>query len=412
MREIGPIAESRPAAIAKSLRMAARKARAPANTWTGGGGGLRARSGRQLFIIGVVISFILVILLPVVGSAIYLGLIASDQFATEVRFAVRGNERSSVDTIGAITGLPSTSQIQDSMIVAEFIASRGMVEELEKAVPLREMYSRPEIDFLSRLYPSEPVEDVVRYWRRRIDVDVASSSGIITIVVRAFTPDESFRVANAVITLSERLANSLSERAREDALKQARVELDRARANLDVKIAAMRDLRNDDRVLDATKAASAMTDMLTELKLSLLRLEDEYTTQRRSVSENAPQIRVLSARIESLRGQIKQIEDQLTRGSNSSGSPLSETMGQFDRGAIERSVAEKQYIDTAVSFERARLNTLSQQLYITSFLRPVVAQKALYPKRFILWSIISIIAIVTWSIGITAATMARNYLVN
>jgi capsular polysaccharide transport system permease protein len=404
----GAMALPRHAEIARALRAAARQSRAPTDFWTGGGG-MAARHGQRSFFLALVIGCVLLVILPILFSAFYLWVVASNQYASEVRFAVRANERPMPDSVGAL-GTPSANQIQDSRIVANFIVSRGMVEELERTINLRNLFSRPEIDWLSRFRKHDSIEELTKYWHRRmVDVDIDSMSGIITVLVRAFTAKEAYDLANAVISISEHLANTLSERARNDALRQTKEQLERSRENLQQKVGAMRNLRDAEGVLDATETADTTTKMLTELRMQLLRLENEYTVQRQSVSGDSPQLRVLSAHIQSLRSQVQQLQDRMTQNRGTNNPTLSGAMVQFERLSLDRDVAQNQYIEASAAFERARIEASTQQIYLTSFLRPVMAEEALYPRRFFLWSMISVGAIFFFFIIAGSAVMARNH---
>ena len=54
-----------------------------------------------------------------------------------------------IDAVGMITGLPSSQIVSDSYIVADYIDSRDMVEELLRRLPLRSIYA--DGDFFSRV---------------------------------------------------------------------------------------------------------------------------------------------------------------------------------------------------------------------------------------------------------------------
>jgi capsular polysaccharide transport system permease protein len=172
----------------------------------------------------------------------------------------------------------------------------------------------------------------------------------------------------------------------------------------------MRDLRNTERVLDADKTAEAMTKMLAELRLQRLKLEQEYTVQRRSVSADSPQLKVLGARIASIKDQIAQLEAQMTSRGSPANPVLSDALGRFDRERLDHDLAQKQYVAASAAFQRARLDVESQQIYLTTFLKPVLAEDALYPKRWWLWSIITVICLALWGGGVASAVLVRNHL--
>lgn len=405
--DVEPATSGRASLVSQSLREAAREARMPRARW------VPLRSFRmpmwRSFGLWLVASFIVVVALPAFGAGVYLAMFASDQYASEVRFAVRGGERSPLDALSGVLGASGSEYFQDSLIVTTYLRGRQAIEDINKTVDLRQAFSRPNADFLSRFNPKNPIEELVWYWHWRTDISIDSLSGVITVIVRAFTPQDSLDIAKQVIVVSEKLVNDLSERSRRDALRQAQIELARAETVLQEKIGAMRNLRNNEGVLDADKTAEAMIKMLAEMRLERLRLEQEYAVQVRTVAPETPHLRVLAARIASMREQIGRLEGQMTRGGVQNAPVLADAMGQFDKQKLERDIAQKQYVAAASAFERARMQLETQQLYLATFLKPVLAQEALYPKRWWIWSIILISALALWGSGAGIAMLVRNY---
>jgi capsular polysaccharide transport system permease protein len=291
----------------------------------------------------------------------------------------------------------------------DYIHGRSIVEELDRSIDLRKRFSRAEADYLSRFDPTEPIEELVEYWHKRVAVSIDPMSGIISVVVRAFTPQDALDIANGIVVLSEKLANELSERSRRDSLRQARLELDRAEASLQEKIKAMRDLRNREGLLDAEKTGEAMIQMIGELRLQLARLEQEYASQLRAVSATSPQMKVMNARILDMREQIKRLENQMTERRTSAGTVLSESMSRFEQQKIEHEIALKHYAAAAAGFERARLELENQRVYVVTFLKPVIAEDALYPYRGWIWAAIWAICLAIWGSGVAATVFIRNY---
>ena len=400
--------------ISRSLKDVSRQMRRPAPVWVGG---ITQQAERLTSSFGawVLLAFIAVVALPVMSVGLYLAIFASDQYASEARFAVRGGDRGALDPLASLTG-GSASHMQDSLIIADFIRGRGMVEELEKTLNLREMFSPARADWVFSFNSEKPIEKLVRYWRWQVDVNTESMSGIITVVVRAFTPEDSLAISKAVIAASEKLVNDLSERARRDALKQARSELTLAENALQERIKSMRDLRNRDGLLDASKTSDALTKLIGSLRLELARMESEYSSSRNSVAETSPQMRVLQARIRSTREQIRLIEARMTAtgrpvaSAEAGNAPaLADSMGRFDRLRLEQEFAQKHYVDAAAALERARMELDAQQLYLATFLQPVLAQDALYPKSGWIMAALATICLALWGAGTGIAVLVRNY---
>src|SRR5262249_14495822 len=118
---------------------------------------------------------------------------------------------------------------------------------------------------------------------------------------------------------------------------------------------------------------------------------------------------VQEARIASMQSQIQHLEMQMTNGGSNSPT-LANSMSQFDRLQLERDVAEKQYTAAAAAFEAARLQLESQQVYLATFLQPVLAQEALLPRRWWLFSIVVAVSLTLWGALIGIGVLVRNYI--
>ena len=398
---------ARAALISQSLRDAARKAHRSNGTWLPVAG--TGRRWDRALVPGIIAGFVLIVLLPVLVSGIYLAFIASDQYSSEIRFAVRGGEPTVLEPIGTIR-IASAQRIQDTLIVYNYIQSRGIVEDIDRTLDLRKIYSRPDADYFWRFNPKLPIEELVKYWWRRVSVSIDPMSGIITVIVTAFTPEDALLVGKAVVSSSEQLVNDVSERARKAALSQAQAELNLKQANMHDKIRSMRDLRNIERVMDAGKAAESLNTMYATLQLDLIRLEQEYTVQRRTIAPTAPQLQVLQSRITAARDQLKKLASQITTSSFGTDPALSELMGRFDLQKLELQIAESHYQQAMGNFERARLAITAQQLYLAPFQPPVLAEYALYPQRWWIWSVILAISLALWGGGIGIALVVRNHI--
>ena len=303
---------------------------------------------------GLIASFIATVLLPAIATGAYYGLIASDQYATEARFSLRNGEPGLGEMLGGLTGGGGSQQTQDSQIIVEYARSRSMVENIENDINLRQIFSREGIDHISRFNPNKPIEALVRYWRKRVDTHYERMSGIITLEVRAFTPEDSLRLAEKILAQCEKLVNDLSQRSRRDALKQAKLELQRAEAQLKGATAEMREAQNSQGVLDATVEAEALNKIVTQLRAELIRAQ-QIASQGDTVSTDAPQVRVLNSRAQALQDQIDKYASQIA-DKNQGGESMADRKRALDLKQTDLSVAMQRYLLASIAFENARVD--------------------------------------------------------
>lgn len=390
---------------ARSLRLAKGK-RVSRTSWA-----ISARIGYQTFrqvrrsrtgLTGFLVFFVA----PAALAVAYFSLIASSQYTAEARFAVRGGERAPIDAVAALTGLASFTQAQDSLIVVNYVKSQALVEELDRQIGLRGVFSRDGIDWISRFDSDDPIEDLVKYWRSHIKTSIEAPSGIVTVQISAFSPQEALRIADATVELSERLVNELSMRARKDAVTEAEAELARAEQRLSHARSAQRDLRNEQATLDPRRTAEGIGKLISELRLEKIHLEQEVAAaERGNVGERAPQIQIMRTRVDVIGEQIAGLEQGVTSQNAGQGDTIAGKITRFDELELERQIAEKQYTLAAAALERARINAEGKKVYLATFVHPVLPVDSTYPKRF-LFSLLGIGAAALFYVGAMAAGRA------
>jgi capsular polysaccharide transport system permease protein len=400
--------QTKAAAIARALRRAARQARQPASIVSGGVGFRRSRKDR-LFTLGLIASAVTIVLLPMLVIGVYYGLIASDQYATETRFSLRNGEPGLSDMLGGLTGGGGSQQTQDSQIIIDYARSRTIVESLEKEVDLRQIFSPEGVDYFSRFKKHKPIEELVRYWRKRVDAYYEKASGIMTLEVRAFTPEDSLMLAQRVLEHCEKLVNDLSQRSRRDALAQAELELQRAQTQLKGATADMREAQNSQGVLDATVEAQALNKIVTMLRIDLVKAQQQIAGQGAAVLSDAPQVRVLNARVQTLQDQINKYASQIA-DKNQGGESMADRKRALDLNQTELAVAMQRYVMASVAFENARLDLETQKTYLAPFIKPMLATRPTYPKRWWNWFLISGPAFLAWALLAGSAFLIRDHM--
>ncbi|NNM74545.1 lipopolysaccharide biosynthesis protein [Enterovirga aerilata] len=369
----------------------------------------RARRNRQIARLVTWLGFLAFVAVPTLASTLYFGLIASDQYVAEARFAVRSGAMAGLDALSSLTGIPSIQVIQDTQVVTNYIESRALVELLAEKADLRGRYSVPEADFYARLNPDKPIERIVKYWNSMSHVAIEMPGGIVVLTVRAFRPDDAVALANAVVDASEQLVNDMNDRARRDAVADAERELQLAAGRLSQARAALEVARNQEGIIDAPTEAKKTDALISALRAQQLEFEQQYAVARKSVSDDAPQMRNLRARIDATARQVEKLQAELTtrpRG-DTAGPVLTSSMTRLSALELERQIAQTQYTNAAAALERARLASLSKQIYLTSFVRPAAAEEARYPRRALNISVTLGAGLLAWVSFLGLANVAR-----
>lgn len=384
----------------ETLRLPNRKARLSAGFW---------------------LSLLLMVVLPTgLGAAYYL-YVAADQYVSEFRFAVKSSNASAssatTDLVGAALGQSARlSAFSDNFIVADYITSREAVADLMKTVDLRAIYSNKSADYLSRLDPTVPIEKLVEYWQNRVDASFDVSTGISIVQVRAFTAEESLRVAKALIASSEDLVNRIAERAREDSVRFAERDVKNAEDRLREVTAKLRQFRNVQQSPDLSTSASSTLGLSLQLRTSLAQMEAQLTSLSTHMAPDAPTMKVLKNNIAATRDQLNKIEGELGAGSapgdaNPSKEGYAATLSDYEDIRLELQFAQQSYQNMLTALDQVRSSAMSDRTYLMPYVEPQLAEYALYPERVEDVLIVFLIAFVAWAITMLTVHSVRDHMI-
>lgn len=361
---------------------------------------------------GLIASFLLVVMLPTIITTAYYLFIASDQYVTEVKFALRSVERrGGNDTVGATTAVPSAvADIADSFIIADYIATRQFVDELDSKVGLRAMMSRPEGDFWARLPADAPVESLVNHWRSVVNSRFELSTGILSVRVRAFTPEDSYRLAEAVIDGSERLANDLTARGRQDFVRFAEVELKGAERRLQAAREALSAFRVSEGVVDPIRTATNNADLIAKLRTDLTALRAEASALAASMDAGAPPMQTINRRIRATEQQLQSVEADSMRNGRTANGDMAGLLSRFAALEAEQTFAEKSYSAALEALHNARSVADRQQVYLATYVRPALPQSPQYPHRPQSIALAAGLALLAWLIGTLLVLGVRDHM--
>lgn len=360
------------------------------------------------------LSAFLCILLPTILAGLYYAFWAANQYTVEFRFAVRGPASKTSGDLGGllatVSGSPS-STVTDSYIVMDYVRSREIIERMAPLVDVRKVYANPAADWVMRLNPKLPIEDLVEYWRGKVELGYDTGSQVITVKVRAFSPGEAKRVAEAIITLSEDLINQLSERARKDSVKYAEIEVQRTEERLKANRAALRLFRDQRQEIDPVKTAEAQLAQVARLEADLSATRAQIDTLRTYMSENAPNIAYLKSKLAAVEQQLAEERKKLGAGQtlDRKRPTLSGLVADYEELVVEREFAEKAYVSALASLERARIEAVQQQRYLATFVNPSLPQESLYPKRILNTLLILAGCFVLWGLGVLLVYAIRDH---
>jgi capsular polysaccharide transport system permease protein len=348
--------------------------------------------------------------LPTLAAAVYFFGIASDLYLSEVQFIVHAPAKTQLGSIGALLSGSSTAPgIEDTYAVSDFIMSRDAVEKLDAGDNLRSVFHRPEGDFLSRFpgllsFGRKDFEALYKAYKRFVSIEIDSQSGIATIDVKAYRPEDAQKVARDLITYSEQLVNEMNERARRDALTTFQHQVDVAQEQIEAIQAKLTTYRVQQNMLDPKSAATGPLELVAKL----IALETAAQTQLADLMKNSPhspQIPLIKTRIASLTQAVDDARSKITGANNSVASATSE----YEQLTVQLELDEKALGAAFTSLESARLEAQRQQLYLDTIVQPNLADYPIYPKRLVSFLVVTVSCLLAYGIAWLLVASVREH---
>ena len=371
----------------------------------------RSRFWRRFFLL---LSVLVIIVLPTALASWYYAFVARDQYVTQFKFAVRGGMTAAGKGGGlsSAIGAAGAEFIGDAFVATEYITSPDMVDKANKEMDFQALFGASKGDFLMRLRADATKEDMQKQWRWMVVPSFDVVTGIVTVTVNAFTPDDALKLAELITRHVNTMFLKMTEQSRADAVRFAKEEVERAQKYVEKTRADLRNFRETQRLLDPGRTAQASTDLSGSLRANLTAMNADLATMSTYMAPNAPQIMVLKTRIRSVEEQLRKIEGSGTGGGTGGSKPeiLPAVLAEYEGLQATHTSAEKALAEAFDSLQRANAQADRQTTYLALFDKPVRPEAALYPERIKNTSIVLAIALAIWLIAMLIYSSIMDHL--
>ena len=341
--------------------------------------------------------FFWIVVVPTGIAAIYFTFIASEIYVSESRFVVRSPDKQTQSGLGAILQGTGFSRTQDNVyVVHDFILSRDALAQLEKKQNVSTLFGAKDVDFASRFGAfkfQRNFEGLYRYYDRRVDVDVDSTSGITTLKVNAFTADSAFALNRSLLDMAEVLVNKMSLRAQSDLVDSASKEVQEAEDRAQAAAANLSAYRTAQKIFDPERQSALQLQQVSRLQDNIVATRTQIA-QLTAFAPDNPQIKSLRQQLASLEDEARLQMQGVAGGSGS----LTNKAAQYERLKLEQTFADKQLELSMATLESARNEALRKQLYLEVVAAPNEPDVATRPRRIKSVLIALVISLVTWGI--------------
>ena len=210
-----------------------------------------------------------------------------------------------------------------------------------------------------------------------ISVFYTSTTGVSTIRVEAFRPEDAQAIAGALLDLGEDVVNRMNDRIENDAVRVATDEVDRDQQRLIDDQIEITNFRNKEMMIDVNKSSVIVTELIAKLDDDLSQTKAEVT-QLTASSPGSPQLGVLQAHVDALEAQILKERSQISDKSTG----LAEKLANYERLMMESGFAQHELESASDRLDSARVEAQRQQLYLERIVEPNRPDYSMAPERW------------------------------
>lgn len=342
------------------------------------------------------------IALPLAVVMAYLFAVAEDQYASSTGFTVRQEDSASAsDLLGGLSQFVGGGGSGNTDVLFEFIQSQEIVEAVQDDVDLIGHYTQnwPR-DVAFSIWPDATIEDLLWFWKRMVRVSYDRASGLMDVQVRAHDPQIAQDIATRIVAESEQMINALNATARRDTTINAERDLNEALERLRLSREALAVFRARTQIVDPQADIQGRMGVLNNLQQQLAQALVEFDLLLQNTSDADPRTVQARRRIDAIRARIDDERRNFTEQDVTvDGTNYPDLLARYEGLRVDQEFAEQTYRAALTALDAARSNAQRQTLYLATYVRPTLAQRAQYPQRWVLSGLTFMFLTMIWTVA-------------
>ena len=321
--------------------------------------------------------------LPTFILGYYFAFIATPLYATKSAFLIQQNDGASAASGGlaSMFGSNQLATVQDSIAVQGYLTSREAMLRLEEDHGFKSLFQNEDLDPITRLGPDASNEEAYGVYKKNVKIGYDPTEGIVTMEVRAPSPEASQEFSNALIGYAEGQISDLSLRLRNDQMQGAREAFAEAEVKRQEAAENLVKLQTDLQTVDATGIIGSAQARIATFETQLEEKRIDLQAQLANARPNRARVDGLRADIELLEASIASQRARLTQATDG-GDSLASIQAQIQIAQVDFQTRDLMLQGALQALETARITADRQVRYVAISTPPTAPDSATYPKVF------------------------------
>ncbi|MGP9799101.1 chain-length determining protein [Halomonas sp. 86] len=278
----------------------------------------------------------------------------------------------------------------DLLLLREHLLSVDMLRLLDEQLNVRQHYSEHG-DFFARLRnPDVPIEDLHKYYLRRVDIELDEYAGVLNIQVQAYTPEFAYDMASLLLKAGEDHMNQMGHRLADEQVHF----LERQMVGLEERFRETRvqllEFQNEYGLVSPTATVEGINQVVASLEGDLARIQAQRNALASFQSTQSAELRQVERNITALRDQIEEQRDRLAQAT---GNSLNRVSSEYQTLELQAQFAQETYSNALAVLENTRLEAARQLKQVSVLQSPLFPEYPTEPNRLYNSSVFAIITI-------------------
>jgi len=349
--------------------------------------------------------FFLVVFLAVMTY--YLS-IKSELYESSTALIVRSMAQSSpASTLGlSLLGMGNSSQLQDSMIVEEYLKSLDMYKEVDAKFALTKYYDSDAIDFIERLPKDATMEEILKTYNKHLIIFYDETSGILHISFLHTDPKKAQEILEFLVSSVDYQINEFNRRKAKKQLKFVKSEFVKTKQKMDEAAQKVEAYQNKHLLLDPSAEATSKSGIIAELEAKLSQKKLEYATKKRYLNDGNFELISLKNQIKEIKISIENAKKHLT---GTTKDRLNKVVFKYEQLKMQLEFATEVYKNALLQLETTKIEVAKNDKTLSIVSKPNLPDGYTYPDKPRVFITILILTLLAYGIFTMLGSIIRDH---
>jgi capsular polysaccharide transport system permease protein len=322
------------------------------------------------------------VLMPTFLAGWYFYMVATPIYSVRSEFVIQqAGPKSSGGSLGGLFSGTAFATSQDSIAVQGYLQSREAMGRLDQDLGFRKHFQGEDIDPVQRLAPDATLEAAYRVYQKYLKISFDTTEGVIRMDVMAADPQIAAEWSSQLIKYAEGQVDHLTQRLREDQMRDAQEGYDAAQESLMTAQRKLIGLQEKFKIISSETEVGLIVGQISGLESQITQERLSLAQMEANPEPNQARMEPIKRRIATLEGEVASLRARLTEDSASETS-LAEIQGELVVAQADMQTRQMLLAQALQSMETARVEANRQVRYLSLSVSPIPPDEPTYPRAF------------------------------